>query len=335
MAKRVIDQIDLFAPARQPVLVAYGGGVDSTAMIIELVERGERIDHVLFADTNSEKPETYAYITIFAQWLKKRNIPFSVVKYQVRNFKNYPRYQGLFENSVTNATLPGISFGFSSCSAKHKIAPQDEWAKSWPPAIEAWAANMKVTKLIGYDAGKADSRRYAERSGYTSDKYDYRYPLREWGWDREACIARIKRAGLPVPPKSACYFCLATKPAELREFAPALLRRIVLMEARAAPRLNKVEGLWRKRVLGRRGAEAKPGSMTEMIREERLLPPGEIDRIIAIAPASLVAFQKRSEGLDIEDRPELSEWLELFDMASDGFFDMEGIAPLYPEHADA
>jgi hypothetical protein len=44
-------QIDFFAPARQPVLVAWGAGVDSTSMIIELVARGEPIDHVLFADT--------------------------------------------------------------------------------------------------------------------------------------------------------------------------------------------------------------------------------------------------------------------------------------------
>ena len=41
-----------------PLVVAYGLGVDSTAMLIEFVCRGIRPDSILFADTGSEKPET-------------------------------------------------------------------------------------------------------------------------------------------------------------------------------------------------------------------------------------------------------------------------------------
>ncbi len=36
-----------------PVIAARDAGVDSTAMAVELVERGEPIDMVLFADTGS------------------------------------------------------------------------------------------------------------------------------------------------------------------------------------------------------------------------------------------------------------------------------------------
>ena len=57
-----------------PVIVAWGAGVDSTAMLIELVERGERIDMVLFADTGAEKPETYLFIPIFRAWLADRDV---------------------------------------------------------------------------------------------------------------------------------------------------------------------------------------------------------------------------------------------------------------------
>ncbi len=47
------------------------------------------------------------------------------------------------------------------------------------------------------------------------DRYDVRYPLREWGLDRNACIRVISDAGLPVPPKSACFFCPASKRHEI------------------------------------------------------------------------------------------------------------------------
>jgi len=44
------------------------------------------------------------------------------------------------------------------------------------------------------------------------------------------------------------------------------------------------EGIWRKRVKGMRGAIARPGSMTEYIRENNLLSSEEVDRLIAATP---------------------------------------------------
>lgn len=48
-------QSDLFQALRPPVIAAWGAGRNSTAMLIELIERGETIDVVLFADTRSER----------------------------------------------------------------------------------------------------------------------------------------------------------------------------------------------------------------------------------------------------------------------------------------
>jgi 3'-phosphoadenosine 5'-phosphosulfate sulfotransferase (PAPS reductase)/FAD synthetase len=44
-----------------PLVVAYGLGVNSTALLVEFVKQGIRPDLILFADTGGEKPETYAY----------------------------------------------------------------------------------------------------------------------------------------------------------------------------------------------------------------------------------------------------------------------------------
>lgn len=48
-----------------------------------------------------------------------------------------------------------------------------------------------------------------------SERYEVRYPLREWGWDRDRCGRVIASAGLPIPPKSACFFCPAMKKLEI------------------------------------------------------------------------------------------------------------------------
>lgn len=325
------------APARVdpswPVLAAYGAGVDSTAMLIEMVERGERIDAVLFADVGAERPATYAFLDLFTAWLEARGVALHVVQYQPRRFKNWPPYATIEENMLSNGTLPSISFGGAShtCSAKWKIAPQEAWTAQWEPARQSWEAGGKVVKLIGYDSSPQDQKRYAHaRSIQADERYHYRYPLIEWGWTRAECEARIIAAGLPVPPKSSCFFCKASKVEEIDALPPVLLRRLVLMEARAKPRLRTIDGLWGKPVLGRRGATPRPGSMTEYIRTRGLLPAAEIDAIAALAPQDLVRFCDGASHIELSERPSMSEWLELFDRAAAAGLEGDGAPPLYP-----
>lgn len=85
---------------------------------------------------------------------------------------------------------------------------------------------MKVKKLIGFDSTE-DHRTYATGGAGKvcpdpdlpdyGDRYEMVYPLRIWGYDRVACGKIIAKAGLPVPPKSACFFCPSMKEAEIME----------------------------------------------------------------------------------------------------------------------
>lgn len=296
---------------RPPTIVAYGLGVNSTSALIELYNRGLRPDAILFSDTGSEKKETYNYLPVIQQWLEHVGFPsVTTVKYQVKNFKNWPPYHSLGENCLTNGTLPSLAFGFKSCSIKWKITPQNKWTDKWLPAADCWDAGMKVRKLIGYDAGAKDMKRYAHAVGVEDPKYDYWYPLIEWEMDREACKESIRAKGLPVPPKSACFFCPATKPHEVREFRKEYLRYIVIMEARAEPRLKKIKGLWRNGCKGTRGAVKKPGKMTDFIIEEGLLPEDEVQSIRETVPEEIVRNQEiYAEGGEI---PDWHDFLEMF-----------------------
>lgn len=298
------DRILAGAPA--PIVLAYGIGVDSTALLVELAARGEPPDLVLTADPGAEKPETYEYQKLIAAGMAARRIPYEVVRYVPRRFKHWPPYYSILANVLTNATLPSISLGRHSCSLKWKVAPQDAFLKRWAPAQAAWARGHKVTRLIGYDASPADTRRYAHASAIDDPLFDCRYPLREWRWTRDHCTARIEAAGLPVPPKSSCFFCGAIRPDEVRALPQWCLRLIVLIEARAEPRLRTVEGLWR------RSTKTKPGRITDFIRAERLLSEAEVDAIRRDAPTELVRFQDAAGLVPVSERPTMEEWLESF-----------------------
>lgn len=267
--------------AHAPLVVSYGMGVDSTAMLIGMAERGIRPDAILFADTGSEKPETYQYgAEVMPAWLESVGFPpITIVRYQPVRFKNWPPYQSLEENLLTNSTVPSIAFRRSkSCSIKWKISPQNKWTAAWEPAAAAWENGQKVRKVIGYDAGPADIRRHKLAQGEQDPAYAYEYFLIEQGWDRERCIQVIAGNGLPVPPKSACYFCASTQPEELDAMPKHLLRRIVMIEARSHVKLKVIDGLW-----GHTNKH-RSGRMTDYIRSQRLLDPEEIDSIWNTTP---------------------------------------------------
>lgn len=110
----------------RPICVCCGVGVDSIAMLIGLQQRGIRPDLITFADTGSEKPQTYLYIPILRQWLRDVGFPELVV---VRKTPPIADYDSLHGNCLANQTLPSIAFGFQrkSCSLKWKKGPQDTW----------------------------------------------------------------------------------------------------------------------------------------------------------------------------------------------------------------
>jgi hypothetical protein len=244
-----------------PVIVAYGAGVDSTAMLVEMARRGWRPDLVLMADTGSEQPRTYAYLPIFERWLLEHGMPGITI---VKNASPIAGDASLGDECHRKKVLPSLAYGGHSCSLKWKVGPQDRFCREhfgwdrkrdWgvpargntPPG--KWKHGPWLLKLIGYDAGPADGRRIKNAAGLWPPGYVYRYPLHEWKWDRARCEAEIAAAGLPVPIKSSCYFCPAMKAHEVDALAkahPELAAKAVEMERRAHERgLKTVKGLGR------------------------------------------------------------------------------------------
>lgn len=248
---------------KMPVLVAYGAGVDSTAMLIGMAKIGWRPSLILFADTGSEHPRTYAYLPIFDDWLRSVGFPPITM---VKNASPKAGDQSLYDECHRKSVLPSLAYGGHSCSLKWKVGPQDRYARQhfgWTkrkrnePEGERvnglipgrWAHGPWLLKLIGYDAGPADARRRANAMGLWPAGYLYRYCLAEWGWTREICEVVIRAAGLPVPGKSACFMCPASKKHEvdtLSEESPDLTLKARELETRAHQRgLKTVKGLGR------------------------------------------------------------------------------------------
>lgn len=86
------------------IVLSYGGGTNSTAMLVGLMERGERPDLILFADTGGEKPHTYEHIETMQRWLRAAGWPTITTV----------RKEGitLERDCLDRKALPSIAYGF-------------------------------------------------------------------------------------------------------------------------------------------------------------------------------------------------------------------------------
>lgn len=203
-------------------IVSYGGGVNSTALLIECFNRKERIDLILFADTGGEKPHTYQYITLFSDWLVAHNMPEIISVKAVKTLE---------QRCLDDHCLPSIAYGHPGCADRHKIQPQNKFCNNHEPAKEVWKRGEKIIKFIGIDADEEHRAKIAE-----DKKYTYRYPLVEWNFGRGECKNIIQKAGLPLPGKSACFFCPSSKIKEIRALKahyPELAKRAIAIERNA------------------------------------------------------------------------------------------------------
>lgn len=242
------------ATEKQIKVVSYGMGLDSTAMIVEMFNRGEPApDLILFSDTRAEKPETYQFLSVMNEWLSARDWPqVTVVAWKPVRAK----YDSMEAGFIHTETMPSLAFGGHTCSLRNKKEVMDKYLRAWAPAMAAWDRDEKVQVCIGYDDSQADRKRRAkvEKSqaameekiasgepltsfqkvtAKTLRQFENRYPLQDWNLERDELAEIIAAAGLPVPPKSACFFCPASQVGEVMELKannPDLYRRAVAIE---------------------------------------------------------------------------------------------------------
>lgn len=232
----------------------YGGGTNSTALLVEAHRRGLRPDLVVMADTGSERPRTYAYLDVLRSWLASVDFPpLTVVKWIRVKGELAGRFIALHEWCEDHDQVPSRAFGLSGCTNKWKQQPIDNFLRMNEDCIATWGGGRPVERWIGYDADEPERADRMFRKNPEPDLWTWRAPLVEWGMGREECIDVIRSAGLPLPGKSACWMCPSSKPAEILKLGrehPELLGRALDMECAAiaagnlaAPGTGEVKGM--------------------------------------------------------------------------------------------
>jgi hypothetical protein len=164
-------------------VLSFGGGVNSVALMVLLLQKGYALEKVVFADTGDELPETYAYLDVARRYLKDYDLDLTVVR--KRNGKS------LYETCWDRRVFPSAIWRWST--RDFKVTPIHRYYRKLGGTINQYLA-------IAWDEIE---RMKDSRVEYVTNFY----PLIDLRITRNDCVEIIEDAGLPVPPRSACYFC--------------------------------------------------------------------------------------------------------------------------------
>jgi hypothetical protein len=187
--------------------ISYGGGVQSTALLV-LAATG-RIDFpvFLFANTgdDSEDPATLDYLHRYAEpYAAAHGIALHEL-HRIRRDGSVETLRGRLTREGSRSLPIPVRMsngapGTRSCTADFKIKVVGRWLKQQ-------GASPATPAVVGIGISLDEIQRVNNRRAmpYEIPVYpllEQQPPLR-----RHDCERIIAAAGLPIPPKSACWFC--------------------------------------------------------------------------------------------------------------------------------
>ena len=191
-------------------ILSFGAGVNTVALMVMLVRDEAPLDGVVFADTGGETPDTYESVEIARTYLAEYQIPFTVV--QARQ-----RATDLFGTALRRKVIPSVQWRW--CTRDFKVNPIHQYYRGLGGHINQYVG-------IAFDE---IHRMRDSRETYVTNLY----PLVDRRLTRQDCIDLISEAGLPVPPKSGCYFCPFNSTSRWRwilEHHPELFAKAIELE---------------------------------------------------------------------------------------------------------
>lgn len=211
---------------------SYGGGVQSTAALVLAAQK--KIDFSIFLFSNvgddSEHPATLAYVRDVAMPYAAAN---GIELLELRRMRRdgslfqtvYQRVTDLsYQQNLIPFRLSNGTPGGRSCTADWKIGVIAREQKRRGATPESPAVCGLGISLDEFHRMKTDS-------GILWQILEY--PLIDLRLTRQDCMNIIERAGLPIPPKSSCWFCpfhSLQKWREMRVKEPELFARSVEIE---------------------------------------------------------------------------------------------------------
>ena len=193
--------------------------------VLALAARGQlTYDAFLFSNVgeDSESPDTLVYYREFAEPFAHQHglqlIELRGTRTLLRHVEEAQRYLPI------PVRMPNGAPGRRACTVDYKIRRIARWTKQQ-------GATAGQPAMVGVGISTDEWHRVSSRRHISWEVLEY--PLIDRGLSRADCAALIRAEGLPVPPKSSCWFCPFHAPSHwrwLQASRPDLFERCVALE---------------------------------------------------------------------------------------------------------
>lgn len=213
-------------------IFSFGGGVQSMACLVLAAQQRITYDAFVFANVgdHAENPATLEY---FEQVAKPFATQAGIALLEIQRVNRLGERVDLYDYTMAAnksipipVIMPSGAFGNRSCTTDWKIEQIDKYAKSKN------TTHLMVGLCISTDEFQ---RMKALNWQNVTKSFAKRveYPLIDLGISRKQCKWIIQQAGLPVPPKSSCWFCPFHKKTEwvtMRREEPMLFDKAIHLD---------------------------------------------------------------------------------------------------------
>lgn len=211
-------------------ILSFGGGVQSNAVLVLAAQGRIQYDAFVFANVgeDSENPATLEYVEhVSKPFAKRHSLQFvELRKLRVRAGVTETLWEYIHRTKRSvpiPARMANGAPGNRSCTWEFKIKVINRWLKQ-----NGASADDPATVGLGISLDEY------QRMGQSKLKEQVNeYPLIDLRLSRNDCHKIISDAGLPVAPKSACFFCPFQSRYEwwdMRHNHPELFDRAVHLE---------------------------------------------------------------------------------------------------------
>jgi hypothetical protein len=231
-------------------VISYGGGVQSTALVVLSLLEGWDIDDVVHVDLmDAESPATREYVALFRDWLRREyGRDITIIERDLYGdmlarpgFTPVP-WRGKYERFMLSR----------QCTRQYKVEPLRRYLYDRYP-------DERIGLMLGISVDE-----YHRMRDSSAARIEHVYPLVDRRLTRWQCREIIERAGLAAPSKSSCWFC----PYRSSASQWALVRRYPYLRAMARALEDRINTERRRRgrdeiVVLRADTEVEQGDFCE------------------------------------------------------------------------
>jgi hypothetical protein len=174
-------------------VVSYGGGIQSTALVVLAMRECWTVDEIVHVDLmGAESPATREYVCYFREWLRREHgRDITIIERDLYGdmlarpgFTPVP-WRGKYERFMLSR----------QCTRQYKVAPLQRYLYDRCPG-------ECIRLMLGISVDE-----YHRMRDSSAARIEHVYPLVDRRLTRWQCRDIIERAGLAAPSKSSCWFC--------------------------------------------------------------------------------------------------------------------------------